>query len=773
MSQGQLSSGGSLKPHMPASRDRAIQRSGYSGVPYADAAGYGQTASWDSGSLAQYWRILVRRKGALILSALLGALSAFVVTRIQTPVYRAQTSLEMEDLNADFLNMKNVSPTTSGGSFQSPEFNIRTQIMVLQSRPVLERAIDKMGLEKRLLAKAQAGRTFPWARGCSPDKDAIPPRERAVAAAADMLKVRAEPNTRVVEITADAPDPQVAADLANSLAAGFTEFSLEKRWQTSQNTSEWLTKQLTDVKAKLEKAEDALQKYASSSDLTFTSEKGNAAEERLLQLQQELSKAQADRIMSQSKYESASTAPAESLPEVLDDATLREYQVQLTTLRRQLAELSASYTAEHPKVVNVKAQIITIDAALEKKRTNIVSRVRNEYATASRREKLLSSDYAAQLEVVSKQASKVAHYSILKREVDANRQLYDSMMQRVKEAGLATAMQASDIHVVESANPPRIPYSPSFFLNTVLGLLTGTCIGVAFIIQRARSDRGIQEPGQLTLELNVPELGVIPTSVTERSQVQRLLGKTDSPGRLELTTWQQWPSVIAESFRVTLTSILLSEKNGVPLRTIVVSSANPSEGKTTVISNLGIALARTNRRVLLVDGDMRKPRLHDVFEVDNSVGLSDVLAGNASIAVRETKVPNLFLLPSGASADERLLFTSQLRQLLRRLKDEFDMVLIDTPPLLQMSDARLMGNQADAVILVVAQHTDRDAVLMCQQRLAEDGSYLLGTILNNWNPKTSSLGNGHYGEYYKRAYSSDGTSDGKHPYSESHRNIRV
>jgi len=269
---------------MPASRDRAIQRSGYSGVPYADAAGYGQTASWDSGSLAQYWRILVRRKGALILSALLGALSAFLLTRIQTPVYRAQTLLEVEDLNADFLNMKKVSPTTSGGSFQSPEYNIRTQIMVLQSRPVLERAIDKMGLEKRLLAKAQAGRTFPWARGRSPDKDAIPPRERAVAAAADMLKVRAEPNTRVVEITADAPDPQVAADLANSLAAGFTEFSLEKRWQTSQNTSEWLTKQLADVKAKLEKAEDALQKYASASDLTFTSEKGNAAEERLLQL---------------------------------------------------------------------------------------------------------------------------------------------------------------------------------------------------------------------------------------------------------------------------------------------------------------------------------------------------------------------------------------------------------------------------------------------------------------------------------------------------------
>jgi capsular exopolysaccharide synthesis family protein len=225
-------------------------------------------------------------------------------------------------------------------------------------------------------------------------------------------------------------------------------------------------------------------------------------------------------------------------------------------------------------------------------------------------------------------------------------------------------------------------------------------------------------------------------------------------GPLELRTWHQWPSAIAESFRVTLTSILLSDNNTSRPRIIVLSSAKPGEGKTTVTSNLGIALARTNRRVLLIDGDMRKPRLHEVFGVDNRSGLSEVLAGDSSVSAHETRIPNLYVLPSGKRADERLFFTSRFRPLLRRLKTEFDMILIDTPPLLQMPDARLIGHQADAVILVVAQHTDRNAVLLAQQRLTEDGTYLLGTILNNWDPKTSSNGR-HYGDHYKSYYSND------------------
>jgi succinoglycan biosynthesis transport protein ExoP len=283
------------------------------------------------------------------------------------------------------------------------------------------------------------------------------------------------------------------------------------------------------------------------------------------------------------------------------------------------------------------------------------------------------------------------------------------------------------------------------------------------VIQRARADRGIQEPGD-TAFLQVPELGVIPSSRAASYRISRLLRRSGThsldtngtgPDRLELATWQQQLSLIAESFRLTLTSILLSGQNGVRPRIIVLSSANPREGKTTVVSNLGIALAQADMRVLLVDGDMRRPRLHHVFGVDNSVGLGDVLSGKSSLSVRETQIPNLFLLPSGHNEDSGVLFKPELRSLLRRVRTEFDMVLIDTPPMLWMPDARLFARHADAVILVIAQNTARNAAQTACQRLGEDGSALLGTILNNWNPKNSTHPYAKYPDYYQ-AYQQNG-----------------
>jgi capsular exopolysaccharide synthesis family protein len=693
-----------------------------------------------------------------LFTALLGTLAAVFLTRAQTPMYRARTLLEIDGLNVDFLNMRQVNPTATTDPLQSPEYNIRTQMMVLESRPVLDRAIQKTGFEKELFDASEKGSSiFGWWKGNASSKgDDWSAHEQAMAVAEGGLKVRAEPNSRVIEIMFNSSDARLASEFANGVAAAFIDVSLERRWQASQDTREWLARQLADVKANLEKSEDALQQYATAPDLalTYISDKDSTAEARLRELQIELLKVESERVARQSRYELAATAPQESLPEVVDDATLKEYQIQLSTLRRQLAELTAIYTAEHPKVAQVQAEMEALEGDLNKKRYEIVARIRNEYAAAVQREKILRASYAAQVQLVSRQAGKVAHYSVLKREAETNRQLYDSMLQRVREAGLASAMRASDIHVVESARPPSNPYTPNLPLNVSFGLLSGMCFGALLVIRRARSYRGIQDPGQMGIELNLPELGVIPAGDTGRSRIRGLLGNSRPESPLELRTWREWRSAMAESFRVTLTSILLG--NGTSdLHVIALSSANPGEGKTTVTSNLGIALARLNRRVLLIDGDMRKPRLHSVFQIDNRDGFSDALAGDTDIRPRETDIPNLFVFPSGRREDERLFSTASFRKLLDRMREEFDMILIDTPPLLHMPDARLIGHEADAVILVVAQHTDRDAVALAKQHLAEDGSSLLGTILNNWDPKSSSYGNRHYGDYYKRYYSEE------------------
>jgi capsular exopolysaccharide synthesis family protein len=524
---------------------------------------------------------------------------------------------------------------------------------------------------------------------------------------------------------------------------------------------------MEDVRIKLEKSEDELQSYAHASGLLFTSEKDNIAEEKLRQLQEELSKAQADRVGAQSKYELASTASPESLPEVLDDKTLGEYQVKLTDLRRQLAELSSSLTPAHPAVNKVQAQIAALESALEKERTNVIQRIRNEFESAQRRENLLARNYASQARLVSEQAAKVAHYNILKREVDTNRQLYDSLLRNVQEAGMTSALRASNIRVVDSAQPPTRPYKPSLVLNSALGLLAGALFGFAFVVMRERADRSIQAPGEAALSLGVPELGVIPSADAERSRCfayyhnakvieDKRPENGKRSGQVELVTWQRKPSVLADCFRAALASILYSGQNGDRPRVIVLTSANPREGKTTVASNLALAAAEIGQSVLLIDGDLRKGRLHEIFQVSNAWGLSDLLAGKKPPEGRERMViatgcGYLFLLPAGSPAPNisGLLYSPRAPEFLTRVRQEFHTVIIDTPPMLQMPDARVLGRLADGVILVVrSAQTTRETAAAATQRLMEDGTRVLGTILNEWDPRKTS----HAGYAYRYPY---------------------
>ena len=431
------------------------------------------------GLLLEYFDIIRRHRGTLMMIAFLGLLTSLMLTLPQTPIYQARASLEIQSINEDFLNMREMSPTANGGGSYPPQYDLQTQAKILQSESVLERVIAKLHLEQKLSEEEDRGRLGAWHNALGlPQWRPDSPREEVLRLVTKNLKVSTEASTRLVEILYDSKDPQLAADFLNALTTEFIQQNLEARWKTSQQTGEWLTRQMEDVRIKLEKSEDELQSYAHATGLLFTSEKvgsqlvlDNVAEEKLRQLQEELSKAHGDRVTKQSKYELVSSAAPESLPEVLDDKTLEDYQVKLTDLRRQLAELSAALTPAHPAVKKVQAQVSTLESALETERADVVQRIRNEYESAYRREHLLTANYASQARLVSEQAAQVAHYNILKSDVDTNRQLYDSMLRNVEEAGLTSALRASNIRVVDSAVPPTRPYKPRIVLNVALGLL--------------------------------------------------------------------------------------------------------------------------------------------------------------------------------------------------------------------------------------------------------------------------------------------------------------
>src|SRR4029077_7039823 len=319
---------------------------------HAESPEVGGPAGYDS--LLDHWQILFHHRKTLLSFVVAGLAAAILISLIQTPIYRVRTSLEIQ--GPSFLEQK--SPNDAGSNYASPESYVETQVKLLQSESLLEHVIDKLKLQNE---QPKTGlRAFTWRIHRMlqfSDPSGLPERDKLMREIERNLTVRTSGNSRLLEVTYESPDPKGAADFANTLVSQFVELTQEERWKSAQGTAEWLTSHLDKMKAQLEKSETEMQEYARTSGLSFTSEKENLAESRLKELQDDLSKAQADRITNQAKLEGAKSKPADTLPEVLDDTTMREYRQRLTDLQRQYAELSATLTPEHYKVQRVQAQI--------------------------------------------------------------------------------------------------------------------------------------------------------------------------------------------------------------------------------------------------------------------------------------------------------------------------------------------------------------------------------------------------------------------------------
>ncbi|MEO7649238.1 MAG: GumC family protein, partial [Bryobacteraceae bacterium] len=537
----------------------------------------------ESDGMLGYWRVLGRHKLAFILITILSGVAGYFLTIPQTPVYQAAITLEIQNMNENFMNMREFDPTAVNYGADS---YIQTQVRILQSETLYARVSRKLALEQRPELAKPSGIASLWQivnPKPLPSSLTAPQVQKIMA---DNLKVRGSGLTRIIEVRFDSPDPQSAADILNTLAGEFIEQNLEVRWNAAQNTGEWLNKQMEDIKSKLERSEQRLHAYATRSNLLYTSEKDSVVEQKLKQLQEELSKAQGDRVAKQSKYELASKSSGESIPEVISDSAIKDYQAKLADLRRQAAELKSSLTSANPRVKRIDAQIAELVGVLGEARAEILKRMRNEYETARRRESLLENEYSAQTKLVSAEGGKAIQYNILKREVDTTRQLYEAMLQKVKEAGIASALKASNVRVVDPAKVPAFPYRPNPVQNAGLGTLAGIFLGGVFAFAREKADRTLKAPGDSSFYLNLPELGVIPaasldgvkgltasgpkrgsnvlsvTKVEDGEPGQSGTEFTTVNGSLELATWKRQPSLISETFRATLTSILFSSENG-------------------------------------------------------------------------------------------------------------------------------------------------------------------------------------------------------------------
>lgn len=705
-----------------------------------------------AGSLLDYWTMIWRRKLLLAGCMLAGLVVAMAVMLPQAPVYRARTTLEVKELNHGFVDMRLTSPVEEGQPSDSLT-DIQTQIKILQSDTLIDRALKNAQIVSADALEPQIADTTRWAGFLRlPVKPA--PNETLAHVAGRNLKAGVAGQSRIVEITFDAPNPDLAARFANALTRELIDQNTETRWQMNRQTSSRLAGQLSDLRGQLDKSEKALQDYARRQSLIYTGDRQNVSEEKLRQVQAALSAAQAERMTRQSRFEAAQSTRVDALPEIINDPTLRTLETNLTDLQQKQADVSVTFTGDYPKAKKLQAEIDSLKDAIKQKRTDIIGNIASDLTAAERREELLSSAYATQAMRVSSDAQKSIQYDDLKREVDTNRQIYEGMLQRVKEATIASAIKTSNVRVLDPAIPPLRPFKPNVPAGSAIGLLSGAAFGVLMIVLRTRTDERLKEPGDAGVLLGVPELGVIPRARTGRKTVPALTVVAQnrliegapalpSAGSLE----------VADSFRAVLTSIILG---GVTQqqRVLVITSALPGEGKTSTAANLAITLANMKRKVLLIDGDIRNPRIHRIFALDNSTGVTNMVKasgaqdGVAHPAIQATASPGLFILTSGpvAEGDADLLFSSELTALIEKCREQFDMVLIDTPPVLSIPDARVLGRIADAVVLVArAGKTSRAAIQAAFQRLVEDRTKILGIILNDWNSRHSPYG--YYGGY--------------------------
>jgi capsular exopolysaccharide synthesis family protein len=721
----------------------------------------------DSIGVIEYLQIIRRHRGTVILFAFLGLLLAVLYTMPQTPLYRARTVIEIQNINNDFMNMRSVSPVAEDNT-SNVLTDVQTQMKIIQSENLIDRVIQKLKSEGKITALKATSRFAPIKKLLNlPESKGDDPDYTLEQLAMRSLTVHQMGQTRVLEVLYTSSDPKFAADFVNTLTSEYVDSNMEARWKMSERTGQWLNSQLDDMRIKLEQSEKELQQYAERSGLLYTTpasgsaEKTNVSEDKLRQLQEALSQAESDKAKAQSRYEIAKAAPPESVGDVLNDESLRNLQDKITDLKRQKAQALVTYTEKNPKVQVIESQLEPLQTEFQLERNAVIEHIRNDYDSAVRREKLLEADYNAQSSIVTDQAGKSIQYNILKRDADSNRQLYESTLQQVKAASVASAIRNSNIRIVDEAKPPHQPFSPSLKANSLIGLVGGTLLGVVFILIRTRADRTLRQPGDVNFWTHAPELGVIPSAKT---QGLRRIGNGDkgvggaltTVGRMgnepiELITWDQSPSLVAEAFRAVLTSILFVGETGSRPKMLVVTSCGPGDGKTTVVSNLGIAMAEIRRRVLIIDADMRRPRMHQLFELSNEFGLSTLLRDTHSVenpleSVQETRVPGLYVLTSGpaTASAANLLYSQRLPELLAQFRSEFDMVLIDTPPSLQLTDGRVLGRLADGVVFVARiGQTTVDAAIALHKRFWEDHTRVLGTIMNDWNPKTAS--NGYYG----------------------------
>jgi succinoglycan biosynthesis transport protein ExoP len=713
--------------------------------------------------LLAWWRVIRKRRWT-VLTAFSVLFAAVLVGSIkEKPVYQAKALIEIDKENPSVANPQELFLLD-----EVSDAYLETQYKVLTSDDLAERVIHQLGLDRQaeFLPSTLA---WPWTMTASAAAAFPPPPPKDSAAVPDLsvretvltrfrsrLDIRPIRRSRVVEIRFDSQAPELAARTVNAVAENYIQKNLEARWDAAQKASEWLSQQLRDLKAKLENSEDDLQKYAADNGLLFLeTEKGDAesiVNQSVREVQEELTRAQADRMEKESIFRLVQSGEYGSLPGVLDNKLLQDLTFRLADLQREQAQLATTFTDNYPKVKQTQSQIAEIQSSLERERWRAAQKISNDYFAALRREKLVREAFAEKLAEANQIAEKSVQYGILSREVDTNNGLYEGLLERLKEAGVSAGLKASNIRIVDPGTVPYKPIAPNYPLNLGLAAFLGLGLGICMAFLKEHLDQTIRYSQDVFHFLGVPVLGFIPSMSARNGKKLKGITAADrefifgpansrtAPGdaliedrpRNDLGIHKG--SAFSEAFRELRTSVILSA-SGRLANSILVTSAQPGEGKTTVAVNLAFSLAQLGQPVLLVDADMRRPSIQKYFPQKGSK-LSSYLGGQGAWQqmVYPTPISRLNILHCGPIPENpsELLSSDRMRALIQESMTTYRFVILDSPPLLNRADSRILGSMVGATLLVVkGGETPRQVVQYAESQARSVGANLIGVVLNN------------------------------------------
>jgi polysaccharide biosynthesis transport protein len=711
-----------------------------------------------------YRRLLRRYWPMVLVTGGLGVLLSLLLLVWQQPIYQTGGLLEVDALSASYRN-NSVQPLDE--KFAPDGSNLLTEAELLSSGPVTRHVVEKMSRQLSTWPPPPGDALAPLRKRLHRSSNQHQAAMDALVYAASTFKARPVNGTRLLEISCESTNPAIAAAFLNGVAQEFIDENTRTRSEAAQKTTEWLAGQLSVAKDKLKAAEDNLHTFLQRSGTFYATPDSTLDDSKLKQLQSALADAQARRIQAQARYETLLRSKPEANPEVNADGTVASLRSKLADLEEQKATLS-SFTANYPKLKHIEETKAVLQSELNDRVKSVMDRLQSEYDAAVRQENLLKQAFVVQGFQVKAQAGLAADYVTVKRDVDNYRSIYDSLLHQMSQSEIGGSLPTTLVQMVQPCEAPTAPFKPKLGSMLLLGCVGGLGVGLGFAFLGEKKDRSVKQPGAVREILRVPELGVIPSTrslaalpaapehgpalalaLTSGNRDHRYLMPATQHHDVAYEAWDKRSPILAESFRATLTSLRRELSRNRNAKVILVTSARAGDGKTTMVANLGIALAETGKRVLVIDADFRRPRLASIFQVSDGPGLADWIEGSEpvdelmqKVVSRGTSVPGLFVVASGKPVGglSKLLSSPRLPAFLEGIRDQFDFILCDAPPLLPMADSRLIAQMTDGVVLVVrAGSTDKASLQTVHLCLAEDGVPIIGTVLNCWEPDPAEL----------------------------------